>query len=135
MLTMAKMKPESRNDGRNVAIIANWLARSWLLVTMLMSMPIASTPIEEDRGHAEQQRHVAAQGDVEQELPEHDRQHHVQHADGEVRNQLAQDQFRPCTGVEMSCSIVPRSHSRAKVSEVSMAAMTIMITAIRPGTM
>ena len=35
----------------------------------------------------------------------------------------------------MSCSIVPRSHSRATVNEVSIAAMTIMITAIRPGTM
>ena len=39
------------------------------------------------------------------------------------------------TGVEMSCSIVPVSHSRATVSEVSRAAMTIMITAISPGMM
>ena len=30
--------------------------------------------------------------------------------------------------------MVPRSHSRLMVSEVSMAAMIIMITATRPGT-
>ena len=41
----------------------------------------------------------------------------------------------PRTGVAMSCSIVPRSHSRATVSEVNSAAMTIMMTAISPGTM
>ncbi len=39
------------------------------------------------------------------------------------------------TGVEMSCSIVPRSHSRAIVSEVRRPAMTIMMTAINPGMM
>jgi hypothetical protein len=39
------------------------------------------------------------------------------------------------TGVEMSCSIVPRSHSRAMVSEVSSAAIRPMITAMMPGTM
>ncbi len=33
-----------------------------------------------------------------------------------------------------SCSIVPRSHSLAIVSEVSIAAMIDIITAIRPGT-
>ncbi len=38
------------------------------------------------------------------------------------------------TGVDASCSMVPRSHSRAMVSEVSMAAMIIMITATSPGT-
>ena len=35
----------------------------------------------------------------------------------------------------MSCSIVPRSHSLATVRDVSSAAITIMITAIRPGMM
>ncbi len=35
----------------------------------------------------------------------------------------------------MSCSMLPVSHSRATVSEVSSAAMSIMITAMRPGTM
>jgi hypothetical protein len=39
------------------------------------------------------------------------------------------------TGVERSCSIVPCSHSRATVKDVSMAAITIMMTEIRPGTM
>ena len=39
------------------------------------------------------------------------------------------------TGVESSCSMVPISHSRATVSEVSSAAMTIIMAAIRPGTM
>ena len=53
----------------------------------------------------------------------------------EVRGQLAQRQLDGRTGVESSCSIVPFSHSRAMVSEVSSAAMIIMITAIRPGTM
>lgn len=38
-------------------------------------------------------------------------------------------------GVDSSCSMVPISHSRAMVSEVSIAAMMLMITAIRPGTM
>ena len=38
------------------------------------------------------------------------------------------------TGVEMSCSMVPRSHSRAIVPEVRMAARIDMMTAIRPGT-
>ena len=36
--------------------------------------------------------------------------------------------------VAESCSIVPRSHSRATVRAVSMAEMIIMITATSPGT-
>ena len=135
MLAMVNMKPDSRNAGRNVGTMAIWLASNWLLVTMLMSMPIASTPDQEDRRHAEQQRHAAAQRDVEDELAHQHGQQHVAHADDEIGHELAQDQFRRLTGVEISCSIVPRSHSRATVSEVSIAAMTIMITAIRPGTM
>src|SRR3989304_3205922 len=39
-----------------------------------------------------------------------------------------------CTGVAASCSMVPRSHSRAIVSEDSIAATTIITTAISPGT-
>ena len=39
------------------------------------------------------------------------------------------------TGVEMSCSIVPRSHSRAMVSEVRNAPMTDMTSASTPGMM
>ncbi len=38
-------------------------------------------------------------------------------------------------GVEMSCSMDPRSHSRAIVPEVRMAARMAMMMAIRPGTM
>ena len=38
------------------------------------------------------------------------------------------------SGVESNCSMVPISHSRAMVSEVSSAAMIMRITAIRPGT-
>ncbi|OQB78215.1 MAG: hypothetical protein BWX88_05206 [Planctomycetes bacterium ADurb.Bin126] len=38
------MKPDSRNDGRNVSTIASWLASSWLLVTMLMTIPSDSAP-------------------------------------------------------------------------------------------
>jgi len=41
----------------------------------------------------------------------------------------------PRTGVAMSCSMVPVSHSRATVSEVSRAAMSMTMTAMRPGTM
>ena len=37
------------------------------------------------------------------------------------------------TGVEINCSIVPRSHSRAMVIEVSSARTVAMIIAIRPG--
>ena len=39
------------------------------------------------------------------------------------------------TGVEMSCSIVPRSHSRETVSEVSCAPTRPRITATTPGMM
>ncbi len=39
------------------------------------------------------------------------------------------------TGVESNCSMVPFSHSRAMVSDVSMAAMIMMMTPMRPGTM
>ena len=39
------------------------------------------------------------------------------------------------TGVDISCSIVPRSHSLATVSDVKSAAMIIMIIAMSPGTM
>ena len=49
MLAMGKMKPESRNAGRNVATMANWLARNWLLVAMLISMPIAQRAGQEDQ--------------------------------------------------------------------------------------
>ena len=39
------------------------------------------------------------------------------------------------TGVEMSCSIVPRSHSRATVSDVSNTPTTAITIAATPGTM
>ena len=39
------------------------------------------------------------------------------------------------TGVEISCSMVPRSHSRAMVSEVRNAPMTDMTNASTPGMM
>src|SRR5215469_1123886 len=42
---------------------------------------------------------------------------------------------RGLTGVEISCSIVPRSHSRAMVSEVRKAPITDMTRASTPGTM
>ena len=38
------------------------------------------------------------------------------------------------TGEAISASIVPRSHSRATTSAVSKAPISVMITAIRPGT-
>jgi hypothetical protein len=38
-------------------------------------------------------------------------------------------------GVAMSCSMVPRSHSRATVRELSSPPITVMITATSPGTM
>ncbi len=40
----------------------------------------------------------------------------------------------PVTGVEMSCSIVPRSHSRAIVSEVRKVPITAITSATTPGT-
>ena len=39
------------------------------------------------------------------------------------------------TGVEISCSMEPRSHSRAMVSEVRKAPMTDITSASTPGTM
>ena len=39
------------------------------------------------------------------------------------------------TGVEISCSMVPRSHSRAMVSEVRKAPITDITSARTPGTM
>jgi len=39
------------------------------------------------------------------------------------------------TGVAASCSMLPRSHSRAIVNEVSIAEMIIITTATSPGTM
>ena len=48
---------------------------------------------QEDRGHAEQQGHVAAERNLEQELPQKHGQHHVEQADREIGNQLAQHQF------------------------------------------
>ena len=39
------------------------------------------------------------------------------------------------TGVEISCSMVPRSHSRAMVSDVRKAPMTDITSASTPGTM
>ena len=38
------------------------------------------------------------------------------------------------TRVTISASIVPRSHSRAITSAVSRAPVSVMMTAIRPGT-
>ena len=38
------------------------------------------------------------------------------------------------SGVESNCSMVPISHSRAMVSEVSSDAIIMRITAISPGT-
>jgi len=39
----------------------------------------------------------------------------------------------PLSGVDTNCSMVPLSHSRAMESDVRMAAMIIITTAIRPG--
>ncbi len=41
---------------------------------------------------------------------------------------------RALTGVAMSASMVPRSHSRATTMAVSRAPIRVMMTAIRPGT-
>ena len=51
-------------------------------------------------------------------------------------SQLAEHRPRArVTGVEISCSIVPRSHSRETVSEVSCAPTSARITATTPGMM
>ncbi len=52
-----------------------------------------------------------------------------------IRYELAYDQFVGLYGVEMSCSIVPVSRSLTMVKDVSSAAITIMMIAIRPGMM
>ena len=133
---MAKMKPdkqERRQEGRR----HRQLARQELaLGGDAEEHAHRQHADQEDRGHAEQQGHVAAERNLEHELPEDDRQHHVQQADGEIGNQLAEDQFGALhrRGNELLHG-APLPLAGEAVSEVSMAAMTIMITAISPGTM
>ena len=93
MLAMANMKPESRKAGRKVAMKATWLARSWLLVSDADEDAQGERADQEDRGHAEQQQHAAAQGHVEEEAPGQHGEQHVEHADGEVGRELAEDQL------------------------------------------
>ncbi len=129
------MNPDSRNAGRKVSTIASWLARSWLFATMLISMPIDSAPTRKIAAMPKSSATLPAQRHVEEELAHQHGQEHVEHADGEVRQELAQDQLRPCDRRGDELLHRPRLPLRATVSEVSSAAITIMITAISPGTM
>ena len=94
MLAMAYMKPESRNEGRKVSTMASWLARSWLWVTMLMSMPSESAPARKIAAMAKSSGDASAQRHVEEELAHQHGQQHVQHAEREVGQELAEDQLR-----------------------------------------
>ena len=77
-----------------VATRANWLATSWLFVTMLIRYAQRKGSHQEDHRQAEQEREASAERNVEDEFPHQYRKDQVKDADGEVGDELAQDQFR-----------------------------------------
>ncbi len=115
MLTMAKMNPDSRNDGRNVAVIANWLATSWRLGDDADEHAHRQHPGEEHRGAcrtAGPRCRAAGRGTgtgppaPPAPCPAGRRRNTARACRGSAP--------RPRTGVEISCSMVPRSHSPRK---------------------
>ena len=66
--------------------------------------------------------------------PHHHAHHDVHHPNREKASIFPSTSSVGRSGVDSNCSIVPISHSRAMVIDVSSDAMIIRITAIRPGT-
>ncbi len=135
MLPIAYTNPDSRNDGKKVSTIASWLARSWLRVTMLIAMPNESAPARKIAAIAKSNATLPRRGTWNKNSPMTTASSTSSMPNPKYGNSLPRTISLPFTGVEMSCSIVPVSHSRATVRDVSSAAITDITTAISPGMM
>ena len=98
MLSMGKMKPERRNAGSMVATRASWLATSWLLVTMLIRMPRERAPTRKTMDRPNRSGRLPRSGTSKRNSPTSTRQDQVEDADGEVGDELAEDQLRSGEG-------------------------------------
>jgi len=135
MFGMAYMKPESRKAGRKVATMAIWLATSWDFATIDISIPRLSPPKRNrDESPASRNRLPFIGTSNKKTARSTDTSISIKpiRKYGMSFPRMNSGVF---TGVDMSCSMVPLSHSRATVREVRSAAITDMITAIRPGMM
>ncbi len=94
MFAIANMNPESRNAGRNVETIAIWLASNCPRATVLMRMPCASVPTMNSAAMPKSSGTLPRNGTSKTHTAIATAISDVDHADDEVRHQLAQDQLR-----------------------------------------
>src|ERR1017187_1741772 len=134
MVSMENVKPESRKPGKNVISKPNWYACT-------CEREPAETQIPEHSAH-KRNRHVETAST--KKLPRNGTVKTVIATVTEITESTSPTtkyaSILPSTisvgrcGVESTCSMVPISHSRAMVSDVSCPARIVRITAISPGT-
>jgi hypothetical protein len=135
MFRMGYMNPDNRNEGRKVSTIASWLARSCDFVVMLITIPIDRAPVRKIAAIPKRRATLPRSGTWKRNSPIPTARRTSSIPRTKYGRSLPNTSSRARMGVAMSCSIVPVSHSLATVREVRRAAITIMMTAIRPGTM
>src|ERR1019366_2697538 len=127
MVSMENVKPESRKPGKNVISKPNWYACT-------CEREPAETQIPEHSAH---KRNTHVETASTKKLP---RTATVTEITESTSPTTKYASILPSTisvgrsGVESTCSMVPISHSRAMVSDVSCPARIVRITAISPGT-
>ena len=134
MLPISKTKPDSMKAGRKPETMATCPATNWLRVTVEISSPIASAPI---RKMAEAPNSTSSDPRIGtpnwNTAMATDRAMAVMPRTKYGISLPASSSGRP-VWVDISASMVPRSHSRATTSEVSRVPISVMLMAINPGT-
>ena len=134
MLERSNISPESSVAGRKVVIIASCVARNCDLVAALMNRPIPWAPMRKSIAMTIRKNGFPRNGTAKTIPPTTATIPMSMNPMPRYGSSLPRITSSRWTGVAASCSMVPRSHSRAMVSEVRSAERIIMIVAMRPGT-
>ncbi len=126
-------RPERRNAGRKVVIMASWLARSWFLVRVLMAIPMERDPAMNTELRKRRRAGDPRKGTPKRRTPVSEAMARSMRPIPKYGSSLPIMISQGRSGLAASISIVPVSHSRAIVSEVSSAEITMSITAMSPG--
>src|SRR5215469_13058240 len=129
--SIGNTNPESRNAGRKLVTSEIWLAASCDLVAAEIQNPSNSTAARKSDVAS-----TISQTEPRNGTPNHPTAITAQNAVSSRPNRKYGPSFpivtsNGVTGVDISCSIVPRSHSRAMVSEVRK----VPTSTTTPGTM
>src|SRR5579863_5742031 len=129
------MKPERRNAGRKEVNVPSWYAINWDRVEADSRMPQHNDPKRNRQLEENSSQMLPLSGTPKMKTPTTRQIAISTMPSAKWADSLPSTSSVGRTGVESSCSMVPFSHSRAMVSEVSSDAMIIRMTAMSPGTM